>query len=333
MQNIIEILKKVRRIEITANRSVDELFAGQYKSVFRGQGMEFSEVREYEPGDDIRLIDWNVTAREGKPYIKRFAEERELSIMFLIDVSASSVFGTDRSKWDTILEIAATLMFSALKNNDKVGLITFADKIEKYYAPRKGKGYILRMIRDLVAGKPIKAASNIDLVLEYLLKVEKRRNIVFLVSDFLVPGFQKSEERPFAKFYKKWSHIFYQEMDREIAAMYDRQDSKSFTQHRSLAIGARRHDLIALSITDPHELEFPNVGILRLQDAETDEVIEIDTGNRNVRTWVFQQFSQRQNRIADILQRAGVDQLQILTSEDSLTNLRRFFRMRKKRFR
>lgn len=334
MQNVIEILKKVRRVEIAANRTVNELLAGQYKSVFRGQGMEFNEVREYESGDDVRLIDWNVTAREGKPYIKRFSEERELSIMFLIDISASGVFGTDRSKWDTILEITATLMFSALKNNDKVGLITFGDKIEKYFAPRKGKGYILRLIRELVACEPIKAASNIDSVLEYLSKVERRRNVVFLVSDFLVPGFDDSgEKKLFSRLRKGLIRTFYQGIDRDITAVYDRQGEKDLSRHRALSVCGRRHDLIALSIVDPHELEFPNVGFIQLQDAETDEVLELDTASRSVRTWIAQEFSQRQKLIATTLQNAGVDHLRVMTNEDTLTNLRRFFRMREKRFR
>ncbi|MGL6193338.1 MAG: DUF58 domain-containing protein, partial [Thermoguttaceae bacterium] len=172
--DIPEILKKVRRIEITANRSVNELFAGQYKSVFRGRGMEFSEVREYEPGDDIRQIDWNVTAREGKPYIKRFSEERELTIMFLVDLSASGIFGSNRAKLDTAIEIIATLMFSALKNNDKVGLITFCDKVEQHFVPRKGKGNVLRLLRELIGAEPIRAAADIDSVIEHFTRTQKR---------------------------------------------------------------------------------------------------------------------------------------------------------------
>ena len=189
--HITEILKKVRRLEIISNRSANDLFAGQYKSVFRGRGMEFSEVREYQPGDDIRQIDWNVTARAGRPYVKRFVEERELTVMFLVDVSASGAFGSCQSMMDTAIETAATLMFSALKNNDKVGLMTFCDDVLEYNTPRKGKGNILNLIRQLVGYKPVARPTNIETALRYANQVLKRRAVIFLMSDFLAPPVQR----------------------------------------------------------------------------------------------------------------------------------------------
>ncbi|MCL2304847.1 MAG: DUF58 domain-containing protein [Planctomycetaceae bacterium] len=330
MQDVTEIIKKVRRIEIVANRTVNELLAGQYKSVFRGQGIEFNEVREYEPGDDVRLIDWNVTAREGKPFIKRFSEERELSILFLVDVSASGIFGTNRSKWDLTLEIAATLMFSAIKNNDKVGLITFCDQIEKHFVPRKGKANVLRLIRELVACEPVRAETNLDLVLEHVSKTEKRHSVIFLIGDFLIPGFSHSSRRSIPKPALGLLRTFYRGIERSITAMYDRQNEWSRTVHRALSLCSRRHDVIAISTIDPHELEIPNLGFLRLTDAETGEQVELDTGNRNVRDWLRQNLSLRQKQITETLQKAGVDQLKIFTSESTHTNLRRFFRGREK---
>src|SRR3990172_7254096 len=185
-QSVAEILKKVQRIQIVANRAVNDLFAGQYKSVFRGRGMEFDEVRLYQPGDDIRTIDWNVTARTGDCFIKRYCEERELTVLFVVDVSASGIFGsTDHSKLDLVIEIAALLMFSALKNNDKVGLITFCDEVVEFIPARKGKGHVLRMIRQLVDVHPVARDTNIDGALEFLNRVQKRRAVVFLISDFL----------------------------------------------------------------------------------------------------------------------------------------------------
>jgi len=332
MQDVTEIIKRVRRIEIVANRAVNELLAGQYKSVFRGQGMEFNEVREYEPGDDVRLIDWNVTAREGKPYIKRFSEERELSIVFLVDVSASGVFGTDRSKWDAALEIAATLMFSAIKNNDKVGLVTFCDKIEKHFVPRKGKANVLRLIRELVACEPIRAETNLDLVLEHVSKTEKRRSVIFVIGDFLIPDFsQPSKQKRGQKPALGLLRSFYQGIERGITAFYDRKNEGSRNTHQALSLCSRRHDVIAISTIDPHELEIPNLGFVRLTDAETGEQVELDTGNRKVRDWLRQNLSLRQKQITETFRKTGVDQLKIFTNEDTYTNLRRFFQMREKR--
>lgn len=187
MYEVSDLLKKVRRLEIVSNRFANDLFAGQYKSVFRGRGMEFSEVREYQPGDDIRQIDWNVTARAGRPFIKRFVEERELTVLFMVDISASGLFGSVRSKLDTAVEVAATLMFSALKNNDKVGLMTFCDDVLDYRPPRKGKANVLQLIRLLVGTRPIARKTDIEKAVQYANRVLKRRAVIFLISDFFAP--------------------------------------------------------------------------------------------------------------------------------------------------
>lgn len=287
---ISEILKKVRRLEIVSNRFANDLFAGQYKSVFRGRGMEFSEVREYQPGDDVRQIDWNVTARAGRPYIKRFVEERELTVLFLVDVSASGVFGSVRSKLDTAIEVAATLMFSALKNNDKVGLLTFCDDVIDYHAPQKGKGNVLRLIRELVGCRPVARPTDLEKAIQYANRVLKRRAVLFLISDFFAPEVK-----------------------------------------RDLAICRRKHDLIALSIADPREREFPNVGLLTLRDPETGEETLVDTANRRVREILADRLRVQRETVAENLRRAKVDRLDIGTDRDFLNNLRTFFKTRERR--
>ena len=292
-KDISEILKRVQQIQIVANRSVDEIFAGQYKSVFRGRGMEFDEVREYQPGDDIRTIDWNVTAREGRPYIKRFVEERELTIMFLVDISASGVFGSPgRSKLDMMIEVAALLMFSALKNNDKVGLMTFCDDVVDYFPPRKGKGNVLHLIRELVGVGPIQKETRLDRALEFISRVRKRRAVCFLMSDFLAP----------------------------------------YASH-AMSVCAKRHDLIAVTTSDPREFDLPDVGFITLEDAETGALVEVDTRHPEVRSMFHRKSLERDDRLASNLRRSGVDRLAIRTDEDYLTSLRRFFHMREKRFR
>jgi uncharacterized protein (DUF58 family) len=292
-QSVPDIVKKVRHIQIVANRTVDDLLAGQYKSVFRGRGMEFDEVREYQPGDDIRTIDWNVTARTGAPFIKRFCEERELTVLLLVDVSASGVFGSgSQAKLDMAVEMAALLMFSALKNNDKVGLLTFADNICDYYPPRKGKANVLRLIRQLVAVTPVAAETNLAAALEYLNRVQKRRAVVFLLSDFLAPD-----------------------------------------ARRAMAIANRRHDLVAVTISDPREETLPDVGFVTLQDAETGELVELDTHHPEVRALFARRAADRSSELSTRLKKAGVDQLAIHTDEDYPKALRRFFHMRERRFR
>lgn len=292
-QSVAEILKKVQRIQIVANRTVNDLFAGQYKSVFRGRGMEFDEVRHYQPGDDIRSIDWNVTARTGDCFIKRFCEERELTVLFVVDISASGIFGSTRqSKLNVAVEIAALLMFSALKNNDKVGLITFCDEVIDFFPPRKGKAHTLRLIRQLVDVDPVARPTRIDAALEYLNRVQKRRAVVFVISDFL-------GELP----------------------------------RRTLAAANRRHDLTAITVEDRRELELPDIGFIQLRDAETGETLEVDTRHRRVRELFRQDSARRRDELARSLLRIGVDQLPIDTDHDYLVNLRRFFHMRQQRFR
>ena len=292
-QDVAEIIKKVQQIEIVANRTVDDLFAGQYKSVFRGRGMEFDEVREYQPGDDIRTIDWNVTARSTTPFIKRFVEERELTVVFVVDVSASGAFGSvDRSKLDTAVEVAASLMFSALKNNDKVGLITFCDDVIDYLPPRKGKANVLHLIRQLVAVEPVAKKTNLEAALDYLNRVQKRRAVVFLLSDFMAPAARKA-----------------------------------------MAVSNRRHDLIGVTLSDPREQVLPDVGFVNMLDPETGEQIEVDTRHPEVRKLFAEQSARQRKSISDLLKKCGVDELSIRTDEKYAGSLRRFFHMRERRFR
>ena len=292
-QTVAEILRKVQRIQIVANRSVNDLLAGQYRSVFRGRGMEFDEVREYQPGDEIRTIDWNVTARAGTPFIKRFCEERELTVMFLLDVSASGAFGTvTQSKLDVMVEMVALLMFSALKNNDKVGLLLFADGVQAYFPPRKGKSNVLRLIREMVSVTPVPRETSLDSALQFLNCVQKRRSVVFLVSDF-----------------------------------------QTEASRQSLAVSNRRHDLVSMTVSDPRVHELPDVGFLNLCDAETGETVEVDTRHPRVRDLFRKQTAQRTEEVSAGLRRAGVDQLAISTSEPYAISLRRFFESRERRFR
>ena len=292
-QRIVEILKKVQRVQIVANRTVNDLFAGQYRSVFRGRGMEFDEVREYQPGDDIRTIDWNVTARTGDCFVKLFSEERELTVLFLVDVSASGIFGsTQHSKLDLVVEVAALLMFSALKNNDKVGLICFCDQVLEYLPPRKGKSHVLHLIRQLVDVHPVARDTNLQEALDFLNRVQKRRAVVFLISDFLGPS-----------------------------------------ARHALAITNKRHDLIAITVSDQREHALPDVGFISLQDAETGEVVEVDTRHPRVRAMFQQQSAARDGALSDELRKVGIDQLAIDTHGDYLKSLRHFFDMREKRFR
>lgn len=291
--SVADILKRVRRIQIVANRAVNDLFAGQYKSVFRGRGMVFDEVREYQPGDDIRTIDWNVTARTGSCFIKRFCEERELTVLFLVDVSASGVFGsTQRSKLDLVVEIAALLMFSALKNNDKVGLLTFCDEVLDFYPPRKGKSHVLHLIRELVGQRPVARETRLQAALDFLNHVQKRRAVVFLISDFISPS-----------------------------------------ARRALAVTKGRHDVTAISVADPRETALPDVGFIALRDAETGEVVEVDTRHPAVRALFQSRAAERRETFQSELKRVGVGELAIDTQGDYVADLRRFFRMREKRFR
>ena len=245
-----EILKKVKLIEIRTRRLVNELFGGEYHSAFKGTGMEFAEVREYQPGDDIRNIDWNVTARTGKPFIKKFEEERELTVMLAVDVSASGYFGTgDSLKSDVMIEIAAVLGFSAIRNNDKVGLLLFSDQIEKYIPPQKGKSHILRVIRELIYYKAKDRKTNISFAVEHLVKTIKRKSVVFLLSDFLDNNF-----------------------------------------YSALKILNQKHDLLCVHMVDTAEYDFPELGLIKIHDAENQSAFWLDAGTTQHRQLIRDQF-------------------------------------------
>ncbi len=268
-----EILKKVKRIEIATRGLVNEVFSGEYHSVFKGRGMEFAEVREYQLGDDIRNIDWNVTARVGHPYIKVFDEERELTVMLLVDVSSSGNFGTtNQMKGEVAAELCAVLAFSAIKNNDKVGLIIFSDKIEKFIPPRKGKQHVLRVIREILFFKPEDSKTDLNVSLEYLSRVIKRRSIVFLVSDFLTEDYEKS-----------------------------------------LQVANKKHDIIAINILDPREIEMPSVGFIELEDAETGETVIVDTSNSSIRSSFYSQSKEERDKREKFFKSIGVDNINIHT--------------------
>lgn len=288
-----EILKKVKRIEITTRGIVNDVFSGEYHSVFKGRGMEFSEVREYMIGDDIRTIDWNVTARTGRPHVKIFEEERELTVMLLVDASSSGEFGTfERMKSDIATELCALLAFSAIKNNDKVGLIIFTDRIEKFVPPKKGKRHVLRVLRELLYHETQGQGTDISLALEYLNRIVTRRAVVFLVSDFISTGYEKA-----------------------------------------LRIANRRHDLVAITITDPREMELPNVGLVELEDAETGEIIVLDTTYGGVRSEFAEKSSVVKSSRDRMLRSMDVDTIDIRTDQPYIEPLIRFFRQRAKRFR
>jgi len=341
MLEVSELLKKVRQVEIVARRTVNELFAGQYKSVFRGRGMEFSEVREYQPGDDIRSIDWNVTARVGKPFIKRFVEERELTILFLVDVSTSGIFGSQRSKIETAIETAATLMFSALKNNDKVGLVTFADKVIRFYPPRKGRANVLHLLRELIVAEPTGERTDLLSALEYVNRTQKRRAVIFVLSDFFVTGLLPDEDRfpeqaetpkQQQKIGEMLSDVRHQNSSVLFRSGRKRYPLKNQTPtERALSICARRHDLITMTLTDPREGTFPAVGLISLQDAESGECREVDCGNAEVRQALAEHFQRVHEHIDASLKRCRIDQLQIESGSDFMVNLRKFFRRREKR--
>jgi uncharacterized protein (DUF58 family) len=286
-----EVLKKVRQIEIRTNREVTDVLGGQYHSVFKGRGMEFEEVREYLPGDEVRSIDWNVTARFGHPYIKKFREERELTVMLVVDVSASGQFGSVRqSKNELAAELAAVLAFSAIRNNDKVGVILFTDRVEKYIAPKKGRRHVLRVIREILAFGPQGTGTDLGLALDYLNRVQRRRAVCFLISDFQDEDFQKK-----------------------------------------LRVAGKRHDLVALSVRDPREEELPPVGLVELRDAETGERALVDTFDQTVRDSFAGKAKQRLDSLRQLFRSTAVDQVEIRCDEDYMRPLIRFFRMRERR--
>ena len=269
-----EILKKVKLIEIRTRRLVNELFGGEYQSAFKGLGMEFAEVREYQPGDDIRNIDWNVTARTGKPFIKKFEEERELTVMLVVDVSASGYFGTgDSLKSDIMIEIAAVLGFSAIRNNDKVGLLLFSDQVEEYIPPKKGKAHVLRVIRELIYYKAKDKKTNISSALEHLIKTIKRKSVVFVLSDYFDANF-----------------------------------------HSALRILNQKHDLICIKVVDDAELNFPDLGLIKIHDAENQTSHWIDVGSDKKRKLIAEQYAKNNVEYEYFCQRHEIDLISVNTT-------------------
>ncbi len=300
-----QILRKVRQVEIRSRRFVTEALVGAYHSVFKGQGMDFEEVREYAPGDDVRSIDWNVTAKMDRPFVKKYREERELTILLLVDLSASGSFGSvDQSKRELAAEMASVLAFSATRNHDKVGLILFTDKIEKFIFPQKGRQHVLRVIRDILFFLPENRGTDIPLALTYLNRLIKRRAIVFLLSDFLTE---------------------------ESLAWIRPVSSKRDDLFRIIALTNKRHDLICILLSDPRERELPDIGIVTLEDAETGEQVEIDTHNRTIRDLYRQQNARRLDAFDRSFKQTGADNLMISTEEPYINALRAFFRARERR--
>ncbi len=288
-----EVIRQIRRLQLKARRAVEDLLGGEYHSVFKGTGIAFEEVREYQPGDDIRAIDWNVTARTGNPFVKRFIEERELTVMLLVDSSGSHQFGTRlQQKREVAAELAAVLAFSAISNNDKVGLLAFTDQVERFVPPRKGTRHVLRLIRDVLFFQPKHRGTSLRAALDHLNKIVHRRVIVFLLSDFLDKGYENSLKRT-----------------------------------------GRRHDLIAVHIGDPREDELPPVGLLELEDAETGERLLLDTNSRRVRDAYAEAARARREALRQLTRAAGIDLVEVSTDGSHLDALIRFFRLRERRLR
>ena len=287
-----EVIQKIRRIQVTTSRMVTDFLSGNYESVFKGRGMEFDEVREYQPGDEIRSIDWNVTARMGHPFIKKFIEERQLTVMILLDASASSYFGTSkRLKSELAAEISAVLAFAAIKNNDRVGLIIFTDRIEKFIPPRKGPQHVLRVIREALYFKPKGKGTDIAAALRYLDNVTTRRAVSFIISDFFSKDFKKP-----------------------------------------LSIANKRHDCVAITITDPREVSLPNAGLIELSDAETGKFFVVDTASAGVRNAYAKKARTMIDERAHTFGSINVDHIAIRTDKPYIDEMIKFFRMRRRRF-
>lgn len=284
-----ELLKKIRKIEIKTRGLSQNIFAGEYHSAYKGRGVIFSEVREYVPGDDVRDIDWNVTARQNKPFVKVYEEERELTVMLLVDVSGSRSFGAvGEAKMEKMAEIAATLAFSSIQNNDKVGMIMFSDKIEKFIPPKKGRKHILLLIREIINYQPENEGTDIDQALRFLTNAIKKRTAAFLISDLI--------------------------------------DTHDYTQ--SLMIASRKHDLVTLQVYDKRDCEMPNVGLVKMRDLETGETAWIDTSSKSVRKTYDKAWYDRQQWISSVMTKSGVDMTSIATDEDFVKALLGMFRRR-----
>lgn len=286
-----DLIKKVRKIEIKTRGLSNQLFSGDYHTAFKGRGMAFSEVREYQSGDDVRMIDWNVTARSGDAYIKVFEEERELTTMLLVDVSGSKSFGTgEQSKLDLITELSAVISFSAIQNNDKVGVIFFSDKVEKYIPPKKGKSHILRIIRELIEFEPESNKTDIAVALEFFTSVTKKKSIAFLLTDFLSPDFSKP-----------------------------------------LKIAAKRHDLVAVKLYDKKELKLPNIGLVNILDAETNKTMWVDTSDSKLIDKFEKERTEFDLNLVNLLNKNKVDMINLQTDGSYILPLRQFFKMREGR--
>jgi len=286
-----EILKKLRKYEIRMRKAINSQMQGDFKSIFKGSGLEFDDVRTYQYGDDIRSIDWNVTARMNAPYIKKYTEEREMTVMLLVDVSASGIFGSvELSKRELAAEVASILAFSAINNNDKVGLILFTDRIELFIPPKKGRLHTLRLIREMLYFEPEGRGTDLAGALDYLNLVVSRRSVVFMISDFLAPDFTKA-----------------------------------------LTVSSKRHDLVAMPVIDKGESELPNVGIITLEDAETGEQIDVNTSSKAVRRALREINDDRLADLEYLLRSRRVDIVRLTTTEDYLISLRNFFEQRERR--
>jgi uncharacterized protein (DUF58 family) len=289
----IEVMRQIRRLQLRARRAVQTLLGGEYRSAFKGTGLSFEEVREYQAGDDVRSIDWNVTARTGTAFIKRYVEERELTLIIAADMSASQRFGTQiQPKRAVAAELAALVAFCAISNNDRVGLMAFTDQVERYVSPNKGTRHVLRLLRDILFFEPQKPGTNLEAALDHLNKAQKRRAIVFLVSDFLTDGFDDSFRR-----------------------------------------AARKHDLIAVRISDPRETSLSQVGLLQLEDAETGQQLLIDTNHRKVRTEFAVRGQERQTAFTKLARSAQADLIDVDTTGHHFDALLRFFKNREHRHR
>ncbi|MGA2180779.1 MAG: DUF58 domain-containing protein [Verrucomicrobiota bacterium] len=305
-----EILKKIRQIEIRTNRVVTETLAGQYHSVFKGQGMNFDEVREYQPGDDVRAIDWNVTARMNHPFIKKFIEERELTLMLVVDVSGSGLFGSRaQSKRELAAEIASVLAFSAIRNNDKVGLLLFTDEVEKFIPPRKGRSHVLRVIREVLFFEPKRRGTDLVHALEFMGRVLPHRAIAVVISDFIT-----LPQRAAA-----------------VSSAARPQNPLPPELQTALRIANRKHDVVAVQITDRYELELPVLGRLILEDAETGEIVELNTGHASSRDAFALRQEKQRNDLARQFRSSGVDAIQLRTDEPYSAALGKFFENREKR--
>ena len=287
----IELMQKIRAIQIKTSHMVTELMAGEYVSAFKGRGMEFNAVREYTPGDDVRLIDWNVTARMDQPFIKEYIEERELNVMLMVDVSSSGEFGsTGKFKNEISAEVASILAFSAIRNNDKIGLIVFSNKIEHYIPPKKGKAHVWNIIRTILNYQPEGRLTDLNIPLEYLLKIQKRKCIAFLISDFQATNYETN-----------------------------------------VKLASQKHDLVAISISDPREKDLPKIGLINLRDSESGETLLIDTDNREMTKLLTSYERDKRGKFKKIFRSIGVDTIEIDTDGSLVEPIIRYFKIREKR--